>query len=155
MVITCTNNLYFYLKHRIMNTRDHNLKQTRPEVLTATINDNMSSDERFQNLVLRPVIKLQEELFIVVFRNYIVKHKSVFYGLTLEKRIDYIENAIHKDMKFRNSLKGMVIGQFTLEEYAIYIENSSALNKRMMNLVKERLLSNIQLFEKPEYLTAV
>ncbi|WP_242132366.1 glyoxalase [Aestuariivivens marinum] len=138
-----------------MNTRDHNLKQTRPEVLTATINDNMSSDERFQNLVLRPVIKLQEELFIVVFRNYIVKHKSVFYGLTLEKRIDYIENAIHKDMKFRNSLKGMVIGQFTLEEYAIYIENSSALNKRMMNLVKERLLSNIQLFEKPEYLTAV
>lgn len=138
-----------------MNTRDLNLKQTRPEVLTATINDNMSSDERFQNLVLRPVIKLQEELFIVVFRNYIVKHKSVFYGLTLEKRIDYIENAIHKDMKFRNSLKGMVIGQFTLEEYAIYIENSSALNKRMMNLVKERLLSNIQLFEKPEYLTAV
>ena len=155
MVITCTNNLYFYLKHLIVNTRDLNLKQTRPEVLTATINDNMSSDERFQNLVLRPVIKLQEELFIVVFRNYIVKHKSVFYGLTLEKRIDYIENAIHKDMKFRNSLKGMVIGQFTLEEYAIYIENSSALNKRMMNLVKERLLSNIQLFEKPEYLTAV
>ena len=138
-----------------MNTRDLNLKQARPEVLTATINDNMSSDERFQNLVLRPVIKLQDDLFVMVFRNYIAKHKSVFYGLTLEKRIDYIENAIHKDMKFRNSLKGMIIGQFTLEEYAVYIENSSALNKRMMNLVKERLLSNIQLFEKPEYLTAV
>ena len=44
----------------------------------------------------------------------------------------YIENAIHKDMKFRNSLKGMIIGQFTVEEYDRYIENSSALNKRMM-----------------------
>jgi len=49
-------------------------------------------------------------------------------------------------MKFRNSLKGMVIGQFTVEEYQIYISNSSALNKRMMNLVKEKLISNIQVF---------
>jgi hypothetical protein len=63
----------------------------------------------------------------------------------LSKQLDYIENAIHKDMKFRNSLKGMVIGQFTIEEYEIYIKNSSDLNKRMMNLVKERLVDHIQL----------
>ena len=81
--------------------------------------------------------------------------KTFFYSLNLQKRTDYIENAIHKDMKFRNSLKGMIIGQFTVEEYLLYIKNSSALNKRMMNIVKERLLSNIQLFEKPEFLKAV
>ncbi len=138
-----------------MNTRQFNLKSIRPEVSSTTINDTMSSDERFQNLVLRPVIKFQNDLLIEVFRNYINKHKSVFYDLSLEKRIDYIENAIQKDMKLRNSMKGMIIGQFTVEEYLIYIENSSALNKRMMHIVKERLLSNIQLFEKPELLTAV
>lgn len=138
-----------------MNSRQFNLKSIRPEIASATINDNMSADERFQNLVLRPVIKLQNNLLIEVFKNYIIKHKSVFYDLSLEKRIDYIENAIQKDMKFRNSLKGMIIGQFTVEEYLIYIQNSSALNKRMMTLVKDRLLSHIQLFEKPEFLTAV
>ncbi len=138
-----------------MNSRQFNLKSIRPEIAPATINDNMSADERFQNLVLRPVIKLQNELLIEVFKNYVVKHKSVFYDLSLEKRMDYIENAIQKDMKFRNSIKGMIIGLFTVEEYLIYIENSSALNKRMMNITKERLLSNIQLFEKPELLTAV
>ncbi|TYA71916.1 glyoxalase [Seonamhaeicola marinus] len=138
-----------------MNSREINLKSIRPELSSALIKDNMSSDEKFQNLVLRPIIKLQHDLLIAVFRNYIVKHKSVFYDLTLDKRIDYIENAIHKDMKFRNSLKGMVIGMFTVEEYEMYIQNSSALNKRMMNIVKERLLSHIQLFEKPEYLTAI
>lgn len=138
-----------------MNTRDFNLKSIRPEIETVTINDDMSRDERFQNLVLRPVVKLQNELLIEVFINYITKHKSVFYGLSLEKRIDYIENAIQKDMKFRNSLKGMIIGQFTVEEYLLYIENSSALNKRMMNIVKERLLSNMLLFEKPKVLQAV
>ena len=133
-----------------MNSRQFKLKSIRPEILSATINDNMSADERFQNLVLRPIIKFQNDLLIEVFRNYVEKHKSVFYDLALEKRMVYIENAIQKDMK-----KGMIIGQFTVEEYGIYIENSSALNKRMMNMVKERLLSNIQLFEKPELLEAV
>lgn len=138
-----------------MDTRQFKLKGIRPEILSATINDNMSSDERFQNLVLRPIIKFQNDLLIAVFKNYIKKHKSVFYDLSIEKRIDYIENAIQKDMKLRNSMKGMIIGQFTVEEYEIYIQNSSALNKRMMNIVKQRLISNMQLFEKPEVLVAV
>ncbi len=59
-----------------------------------------------------------------------------------------IENSIQKDIKFRNALKGMVIGLFTLEEYQTYIQNSSNLNKRMMNMLIERLKSQIQLFEK-------
>ena len=138
-----------------MTQRDLNLSQMRPTIPSAKITDNMSADEYFQNAVLRPVIKLQNDLVVIVFRNYINKHKAVFYGLSMEKRLDYIENAIHKDMKFRNSLKGMIIGQFTIDEYALYIKNSSALNKRMMNLVKDRIIRNIQLFEKPDYLAAV
>ena len=74
---------------------------------------------------------------------------------TFGKRLDYIENAITKDMKFRNSLKGIIIGLFSVEEYMIYIPNSSSLNKRMMHIVKERLIRNILLFEKPEVLKAV
>jgi hypothetical protein len=128
-----------------MTDRSKNLNQIRPVITSALIYDTMSDDERFQNVTLRPVIKLQNELFIEVFKNYVSKHKNVFYELSLSKQLDYIENAIHKDMKFRNSLKGMVIGQFTIEEYDIYIKNSSALNKRMMNLVKERIVNHIQL----------
>ena len=96
---------------------------------------------------METVTKLQNDLLLAVFKNYVAKHKNVFYDLTIEKRLDYIENAIHKDMKFRNSLKGIIIGQFTLNEYETYIQNSSALNKRMMNIVKDRLKSNIQLLE--------
>ena len=90
---------------------------------------------------------MQNDLFIEVLKNYIAKHKNVFYDLALPKQIDYIENAIQKDMKFRNSIKGMIIGQFTVEEYLIYIQNSSALNKRMMHIVKERLINHVQLLE--------
>ena len=42
------------------------------------------------------------------------------YNLTIEKRLQYIDNALNKNIKFRNSLKGMFIGQFTTEEYQRY-----------------------------------
>lgn len=130
-----------------MESRDAVLIELRPEIPTARILPGMSDEESFQNKTIRPIAKLQNDLMVAVFRNYARKHKNVFYDLSIEKRMDYIENAIHKDMKFRNSLKGILIGQFTLEEYELYIQNSSALNKRMMNIVKERLKSSIQLLE--------
>lgn len=130
-----------------MESRDHSLLQLRPEIPSAKEYSSMSADESFQNKTLRPIIKLQNDLLVAVFKNYSRKHKNVFYDLPIDKRLDYIENAIHKDMKYRNSLKGIIIGQFTMEEYELYIQNSSALNKRMMQIVKERIKSNIQLLE--------
>jgi len=130
-----------------MTQRNKGLLEIRPVIEGIQLQDNRSFDEKFQNKTLRPIIKLQHYLLIAVFKNYIQKHKNVFYQLSLEKRISYIENAIQKDTKFRNSVKGMIIGQFTTEEYELYIQNSSALNKRMMNLVKKRLMDSIQLLE--------
>ena len=137
-----------------MTTRSKNLLAIRPEIASARIYDGMSADEAFQNKTLRPIIKMQHNLLIAVFKNYIAKRKNVFFELSLEKQLDYIEHAIQKDLKFRNSLKGMIIGQFTVEEYEIYITNSSALNKRMMTIVKERLIHSIQLFARPIVLQA-
>ena len=130
-----------------MEKRDLHLLEMRPSIPSATVMKNMTTDEKFQNRTLRPIIKLQSDLFVEVFRNYIQKHKNVFYEMDIHKRLAYIENSLQKDIKFRNSLKGMVIGQFTLGEYQAYITNSSALNKRMMQLVKERIQSNIQLLD--------
>ncbi|WP_324718944.1 glyoxalase [Salinimicrobium sp. HB62] len=130
-----------------MKDRDQFLLDLRPQIESATVNASTLPDEQFQNRTLRPVILLQNDLLLEAFRNYVQKHKNVFYEMSIEKRMAYIENSIQKDIKFRNSLKGMVIGQFTIEEYTYYITNSSALNKRMMNLVKERLQSNIQLLD--------
>ncbi len=130
-----------------METRDSALLLIRPEILSLREYDSMKAEESFQNKTLRPVIKLQNDLLVAVFKNYVRKHKNVFHDLAIDKRLDYIESAIHKDMKFRNSLKGIIIGQFTIEEYEVYTQNSSALNKRMMHIVKDRIKSNIQLLE--------
>jgi hypothetical protein len=129
-----------------MNQRDIFIKEIRGESL-GNVNNQSSSDELFQNEVLRPILKLQNDLFIASFLNYISKYKRDFYTKTVENKLAVIENAIQKDIKFRNALKGMIIGLFTTDEYELYIQNSSNLNKRMMNLLIERLKSQVQLFD--------
>ena len=131
-----------------MSPRDQKILQQRPDIPTSKINDQMSAEEYFQNATLRPILKLQNDLFLLVFRNYITKHKNVFYDLSLEKKLQYIEQSIQKDIKFRNALKGMVIGLFTEKEYETYIQNSSALNKRMMNMLIVRLKDQTLLFDR-------
>lgn len=132
-----------------MNDRPNDLRRIRPEIKKTQQFANMSAEERFQNESLRPILKLQNPLFIEVFHQYIEKRKGVFYDLGLEKKLAYIENSLIKDQKFRNSVKGMIIGQFTVAEYRQYSTNSSALNKRMMNMVIERLKDQVQCFDNP------
>ena len=130
-----------------MSDRSQRLLQIRPQIVSGTITNMTGFDEQFQNQTLRPVLKLQNPLLLAAFKNYIGKHKNRFYELGLEKRMEYVKTAIQKDIKFRNSLKGMIIGQFTEEEYGLYIKNSSALNKRMMNMVVVRIKDQLQLLE--------
>jgi len=129
-----------------MKTRDSHVLELRGEAL-GLITFQSSNEESFQNKTLRPILKLQNDMFIAVFVNYAIKQKNVFFNLTPEKKLAYIENVIQRDIKFRNSLKGIIIGLFTIDEYNEYIQNSSNLNKRMMNLLIERLKSQVQVIE--------
>ena len=128
-----------------MNDRPNDIIKIRP-VLNLKKSSQITDEESFQNYTLRPIIKLQSPVLIETYRNYIIKHKNVFYELSNEKKLDYIENSINKNQKFRNLLKGMIIGLFTIEEYHIYKKNSSSLNKRMMNIVLKRLQDNLQIY---------
>ena len=129
-----------------MNDRPNDLIKIRP-ILNLKKSSQISDEESFQNDTLRPIIKLQSPLLIETYKNYIDKHKNVFHDLSNEKKLDYIENSINKNQKFRNLLKGMITGLFTVEEYLEYKKNSSSLNKRMMNIILKRLQDNLQIFK--------
>lgn len=127
-----------------MEARENIIISLRGESI-GTVSNQSSAEESFQNKTLRPILKLQNDLLIQVFINYAIKQKEVFFDFNPDKKLAYIEHSIQRDMKFRNALKGMIIGLFTLDEYKLYIENSSNLNKRMMNMLIERLKSQVQL----------
>jgi len=129
-----------------MNQRDLFLKEFRGETI-GEVTDQSSVEELFQNEVLRPILKLQNDLFIAAFMDHVIKNKIDFNSFSVDKKIGTIENIIQKDIKFRNALKGMIIGLFTSKEFILYTKNESNLNKRMMTMLIERLKSQMQLFE--------
>ena len=130
-----------------MNDRHIDLLKIRPKINKVKDFPNMSDDERFQNETIRPILKLQNPLFILVFKNYIEKRKRIFYDLSLDKKMIYIESSIVKDQNFHNSLKGIIIGHFTVAEYRQYLLYFSSLNKRMMNMLIKRLQNQIEVFD--------
>ena len=130
-----------------MSNRDHFITTLRGETL-GEINSQTSEEELFQNQILRPILKLQNELFIEQFKNYIVKNKAQFSQFTIDKKLDYIENSILNDNKFRNLLIGTTIGLLQIEEYKLYSKNASALNKRIITMLIERLKSQVQLLDE-------
>jgi hypothetical protein len=127
-----------------MSVRNQFIKEFRGEVL-GTISSESSSEEYFQNQILRPILKLQNDLFIEIFKNYIIKSKANFETFTIDKKLLFIENSIQNDMKFRSLLNGIVIGLFTIDEFLMYSNNSSNLNKRIMTMLTERYKNQLQL----------
>jgi hypothetical protein len=83
-----------------------------------------------------------------VFLQFCIKYKNVFFDLSTEKKILYIESAIVKDNKLRTSFRDMIIGLFSTEEYTEYLLNESTLNKRITGIVKERLINHVQLLSQ-------
>lgn len=127
-----------------MSIRNQFLKEFRGDAL-GIINFETSSEEYFQNQTLRPILKLQNDFFIEIFKNYIIKSKANFESFTIEKKFQFIEISIQKDTKFRSLLIGIVIGLFTTDEYGMYSNNSSNINKRIITMLIERIKSQLQL----------
>ena len=63
-----------------MNQRTLLLNELRGETI-GIITTQSSNEETFQNQVLRPILKLQNDLFLAVFENYIHKNKKDFHTL--------------------------------------------------------------------------
>ncbi len=126
--------------------REENLQKIRP-----TINLEIQAEsevERFQNEVLRPILKLQNDLLIQIFIQYCHQRKGLFFKLSEKDKSLYIDQSIRKDMKFKHYLEGIIAGHFTLEEYQLFLQNEEELTKRMIHLLIQRLQSQLLLLTK-------
>jgi hypothetical protein len=127
-----------------MNSRDSFLNEFRGPTLGQNTTQS-SEEEVFQNATLRPILKLQNDLIVLVFQNYVNQIKLPFNGFTVEKKMSSIATIISKDIQLQNTLKGIVIGLFTTEEYHHYSKTISNSNKRIKGMLIERLQSQLQL----------
>lgn len=121
----------------------HPKQSIRPIIFAIGSQESASKEERFQNEILRPILKMQHELVVAYFHNYLEKTKLDFNRLSGFKKKEAISNAFSKDRQLKLELQGMIIGQLTIEEYRDYLKMASTLNKRINNMLQERIVSTL------------
>ena len=124
-------------------TRDEQIIKVRPVIDSIDIQLVNSDGEKFQNQVLRPIIKFQHELLIVIFNDYLLSKKIDLESFSDEIRMDKVDVIFKKDNELVSQLKSVIIGFFTSKECEIYFTMKSEINKRMIQIVRERIISVI------------
>ena len=114
------------------------------ESLNIPNSETTTETEIFQNQTLRPILKLQNDLYFSLFTNYALRQKADFNSLSISKKQIFIVQSIQKDAVLKNTFIGITIGMFTLEELKIYESESKVFNKRIITMLIERLKSQIE-----------
>jgi|SRR5574343_570263 len=114
------------------------LKELRP-LIPSALTENTKEIEHFQNEVLRPILKFQHTFF-----EYYFKNNSQFLKLIQERksRLEFqnkISQFISNQANIKHQLIGSVIGLLADEELNYYHTNSAELNKRISQMICQRI----------------
>lgn len=115
----------------------------RPEILSIGPQDDASIEERFQNEVLRPILKLQHDVILAYFYHYLERTKRSLVGLSGFEKKALIAGVFAKDLSLKLELRGMVLGLLTKEEFETYTTIADSTNKRIVNMLQERIQSTV------------
>ena len=86
---------------------------------------------------------MQNNLLVAFFNNYIRNIKIEFNKLEAEFQKNKINTILTKDVNFKNILIGSIIGHLNENEIKIYLKSKSELNKRIIQMLKQRLQDNL------------
>lgn len=126
-----------------MQDRTSSLLAIRPNIDTIDKSLKTKDVEAFQNNVLRPILKFQNDLLLQIFIDYANKYKGVFFKLSDQEKLSYIQQALSTNQCLRSLILGTIVGLFTIEDFGYYKLNSSALNKRIITMTIQRLQSQL------------
>lgn len=122
-----------------VSSRDDILLNSRPLIKYSEISNKEFIIEDFQNKVLRPILKFQNDLFIQLFIKQLKSKKQLFKTFELEVKRKVIDENFKRNSSLMQLLLGSVIGLFTSEEFIVYNEFTSLINKRIFSMLKKRL----------------
>lgn len=128
-----------------MENRSKLIKNLMPHIESK--DTTVSINESFQNEVLRPILKFQNEIIIHYFEHFIVESKIDFHLIKHHLKIAQIHNLFKTNIQFKQFYLGLIVGLFTKEDFLFYTENKKEVNKRIIAMLIERLCSQIELIK--------
>lgn len=112
------------------------MKLERPVIEYEINYQPMENLEAFQNLTVRPVIKMLNSELRYYFNSYCKKFFKKGH-FTRQEKVDTLFAKQEIKLKFI----GLVLGHFKIEEIQYYVDNTKEIDKRISQIIKERLKS--------------
>ena len=119
------------------------MEKVRPILPESLVEGNLKEEELFQNMVLRPVIKMQHDVLILRVKTYFTSKRVMFNVMDKKKRTLAIEQAFLGDNAFKKEIQGMILGQLNVDEFQGYLKNERSMNKRIIQMVRNRMLDSL------------
>jgi len=116
------------------------LKKERPSLPDEILVDVKSLAEGFQNRVLRPTIKMQSELLLLHLNAKMIALNVDLDNLDIIQKRQIFMDLLTRNQAFKQEVVGMVIGQFSVDEYLVYAPMSKEINRRITQIVLNRIL---------------
>lgn len=118
-----------------------NKRDIRPHLKHITNTEYKRPEEKFQNITLRPILKMQHEILIAAFLHYVAKNKINFTELNKPKKDALIAQIFKTNHVFKTEVRGLIIGHFTVNEYQEYLEMHREINRRIITMSAQRIQS--------------
>lgn len=118
------------------------MDKVRPNLPSSLTEGELKEEELFQNMVLRPVIKMQHDLLILRVKSYFSSKKVIFHLMDTSKRAAALESAFQNDLALKKEIQGMIIGQLTQDEFKLYLNWERSVNKRIVQMVRNRMIDS-------------
>lgn len=124
-----------------MREKEEYLVQVRPEIPGLKKGRTyFNSVEEFQNACLRPIIKYQHDLIIKAFQ----KEKNLQTVLSRannsrEQTFAIIHQYVNQNKGLKFFFIGIIIGLLTILESEYYLTNYKEINKRISQMITERI----------------
>src|SRR5690606_16805379 len=103
-------------------------------------NGEKTNMEKFQNIVLRPILKFQNDLLLVRFGSDPLTVKAKLDKMDEKGLATYIDHRIKIDKALQKEFIGTVTALFTMEEFQEYLKAKEEINKRIIAMLIERLI---------------
>jgi hypothetical protein len=121
--------------------RDQAVHTLRSQIQYEAIQTN--PHQIFQDNTLRPILKFQHQILLLIFNEFIEKNAFNFQSLNVDQRNNTIEQIIKQNPSFQTLLKGIVIALFDTQEIEYWSQHKSEINKRIIQLAIKRIQTSI------------
>ncbi len=123
--------------------RNNLIKKLRSEIPAISADKLKTDIEKFHHQVLRPILKFQNELILETFHAEMKRFKIDFPKLSEDEKQTKIHSTFHTNQKFQMFMLGIVVGLFASEELHFYLGNRGHLKKRILEMLEERVKSQL------------